>query len=73
MLTNSQMKADKKEGVGTYCFTQLMRLLALPLLLDKTIAHTKGYVRTHYGLYKPMMWCYCYHLHSREILREFHQ
>ena len=44
MLTNSQRVADKKEGVGTYCFTQLMRLLALPLLLDKAIAHTNGYV-----------------------------
>ena len=44
MPTNSQKIADKKEGVGTYCFTQLMRLLALPLLLDKAIAHTNGYV-----------------------------
>jgi hypothetical protein len=42
---NSQKKADKKEGVGTYCFTQLMRLLALPLEWIKTIAHTKGYVK----------------------------
>ena len=25
-----------------------MRLLALPLLLDKTIAHTKGYAKSHY-------------------------
>ena len=42
-----------------------MGLLALPLLLDKAIAHTKGYVRSHYGLYTPMMWCHCYHLHSK--------
>ena len=48
MLPNSQKKADyKKEGVGTYCSTLLMRLLALPLLSDKTITHTRGYVGSH--------------------------
>ena len=40
-------------------------LLALPCSMDKTIAtHTKGYVRSQHWLYKPMMWCYCYHLHT---------
>ncbi|MBR3907000.1 MAG: hypothetical protein IKJ61_02735 [Bacteroidaceae bacterium] len=43
------MKADKKEGVGTYCFILLMGLLALPLLLDKAIAHTS------WICIKPMM------------------
>ena len=33
--SNSPMKADKKEGVGTYCFILLMGLLALPLLWIK--------------------------------------
>jgi hypothetical protein len=42
-----------------------MGLLALPLLLDKAIAHTKGYVRSQQWLYKPTMWRYCYHLHSK--------
>ena len=35
-----------EKGVGTYRFILLMGLLALPLLLDKAIAHTKGYVRS---------------------------
>ena len=38
---NSPMKADKKIRCGNYiCFILLMGLLALPLLLDKAIAHT---------------------------------
>jgi len=36
-----------KKGVGTYCFILLMGLLALPLLLDKAIAHTKEYAGSH--------------------------
>ena len=36
--------------------------------MDKTIAtHTKGYVKSQYWLYRPMMWCYCYHLHAFQI------
>ena len=43
VLTNSQMKADKKEGVGTYCF--ILRLgLRITFSMDKATAHTKGYV-----------------------------
>ena len=45
----------QNKGVGTYCFILLMGLLALPLLLDKAIAHTKGYVGSQLWLYKP--WC----------------
>jgi hypothetical protein len=31
------------------------QVFALPFGMDKTIAHTKGDVRSHGGLYKPMM------------------
>ena len=38
------MKADKNEGVGTYCF--ILRLgLRITFDTDKTTAHTKGYVK----------------------------
>ncbi len=38
--------ADKKEGVGTYCF--ILRLgLRITFSMDKATAHTKGYVETH--------------------------
>ena len=51
MLPNSQKSAvnkDKKIRCGNYiCFILLMRLLALPLLLDKTIAHTKGMLKAN--------------------------
>ena len=41
---NSQVKADKKEGVGTYCF--ILRLgIRITFDTDKTTAHTKGYVK----------------------------
>lgn len=60
MLTNSPKKAvNKKKGVGTILFYPIGRLLALPKTRDKTIAHTKGYVKSQYRLYKPMMRCYC--------------
>ena len=42
--TNPQMKADKKEGVGTYCFIPHSGL-RITFDTDKTTAHTKGYVR----------------------------
>ena len=46
MLTNSRRVADKKEGVGTYCF--ILRLgLRITFSMDKATAHTKGYVETH--------------------------
>jgi hypothetical protein len=46
VLTNSQRVADKKEGVGTYCF--ILRLgLRITFSMDKATAHTKGYVETH--------------------------
>lgn len=45
MLTNSQRVADKKEGVGTYCFT-LKSGLRITIDTDKTIAHTKGYAKS---------------------------
>ena len=35
MLHNSQMKADKKKGVGTDCPYPILRLLALPFIADK--------------------------------------
>ena len=61
MLLNPQKKAIKQKGVGTYClsFSEASRIA---FDTDKTIAHTKGYVRSQHWLYKPMMWCYCYHL-----------
>ena len=70
MLTNSQRVADKKEGVGTYCFI-LKSGLRITIGMDKAIAHTKGYVKSHYGLYKPTMWCYRYYLHSNIKVAKF--
>jgi len=46
MPSNSLRVADKKEGVGTYCF--ILRLgLRITFSMDKATAHTKGYVETH--------------------------
>ena len=67
VLTNSRRVADKKEGVGTYCFI-LWWGFSHCLVPDKAIAHTNGYVWTHYGLYKPMMWCHCL---LSSVLRNF--
>ena len=39
MPHNSQMKADKKEGVGTYCFI-LHSGLRITIGMDKAIATT---------------------------------
>ena len=58
VLTNSQKKADKKEGVGTYCFI-LKSGLRITIGMDKAIAHTKGYVKSQDRLYISMMWCHC--------------
>ena len=44
MLLSPQKKADKKEGVGTYCFIPHLGL-RITFDTDKTTAHTKGYVR----------------------------
>lgn len=44
--------------------------------MDKTIAHTnldnidKSYNKYKTDMYQ-MVWCYCYHLHGLQILREF--
>lgn len=44
------MIADKKEGVGTYCFI-LKSGLRITIGMDKAIAHTKGYVKSQERLY----------------------
>ena len=65
MPTNSQKKADyKKERCGNLLLYPTDRLLAFAFGTDKTIAHTKGYVKSQLWLYTPMMWYYCYHLRS---------
>ena len=62
---NSQKKADyKKERCGNLLLYPTDRLLAFAFGTDKTIAHTKGYVKSQLWLYTPMMWYYCYHLRS---------
>jgi hypothetical protein len=44
VLSNPQRIADKKEGVGTYCFIPHSGL-RITFGTDKTTAHTKGYVK----------------------------
>ena len=39
--------------------------------MDKTIAHTKGYVGSQLWPYIPWMWCYRYHLHSEIKVAKF--
>ena len=50
MLLSPQKNADKKEGVGTYCFI-LVTGSRIAFAVDKTIAHTNGYAESHYGLH----------------------
>ena len=49
-----------------YLLYPQIRLLALPFRVDKAIAHTIGYVGSQLWLYIPTMWCYRYHLHSKQ-------
>ena len=66
MLPNSQKKADKKIRCGNFIALSCNEASRIAFRVDKTIAtHTKGYVKSQYWLYIPMMWCYCYHLHSK--------
>ena len=44
MLTKFPEVVDKKEGVGTYCLI-LHSGLRITFGMDKTTAHTKGYVK----------------------------
>ena len=46
MLLSPQKNADKKEGVGTYCFIPFSGS-RIAFAVDKATAHTKGYVETH--------------------------
>ena len=71
MLPNSPMKADKKIRCGNYICFILKSGLRITFGMDKAIAHTKGYVKSHYGLYKPTMWCYRYYLHSNIKVAKF--
>ena len=49
-LQSPDESGKTKRRCGNYiCFILLMRLLALPLLLDKAIAHTNGYAKSHEG------------------------
>ena len=58
-------KQINKKGVGTIFVLPFFSGFSHCLGMDKTIAtHTKGYVKSQHWLYKPMMWCYCYHLHA---------
>jgi len=72
MLTNSQMKADKKIRCGNYiCFT-LHSGLRITFGMDKTIAHTKLTIfrPVKVSIYQ-LMRCYCYHLHSNIKVAKF--
>ena len=68
MLTNSQMKADKKKVWELYLLYPIDGASRIAFVPDKAIAHTKGYVKSHYRLYKPMMRCYC---SLSSVLRNF--
>ena len=73
MPTNSQKKADyKKERCGNLLLYPTDRLLAFAFGTDKTIAHTKGYVKSQLWLYTPMMWVLLLIIFVPfQILREF--
>ena len=54
------MKAVIKKKVWElYLLYPIDEASRIALVPDKTIAHTKGYVRSQQWLYKPMMRCYC--------------
>ena len=64
------MNIDTKKVWDYICLTPHSGL-RITFGMDKTIAHTKGYVRSQQWLYKPVMWCYCYHLHSNIKVAKF--
>ena len=63
MLHNSQMKADKKKGVGTDCPYPILRLLALPFIADKNNSPHQRICQKPIRLYIPIVWCHCHHLY----------
>ena len=59
MPPNSQMKVDIKRRCGNLLSYHTREASRIALVAGKDNSPHQGYVRSHWGLYKPMIWCPC--------------